>query len=126
MMNRLRFFLLLCCAALPAWAVTIEQPLADPAQERAAQAIFRELKCVVCEGQALAESDATLARQMRAEIRRMVADGTSTSAVMEYFTARYGQEVLLTPPVARTTLLLWLAPALLLALGVYLITRSMR
>lgn len=123
-MKLLGTIVLMMFMALPAWAITIETPLADAAKEREAHALFRRLKCVVCEGQALAESDATLARQMRAEIRRLVLEGKSSNEIQDYFVARYGRDVLLDPPLTATTVLLWCAPLLVLGVGAYLIKRS--
>ncbi|MEJ0010716.1 MAG: cytochrome c-type biogenesis protein CcmH [Alphaproteobacteria bacterium] len=109
----------------PAFAVTIERPLQDAAQEQEAQRIFHELKCVVCEGQALGESDAPLAHQMREDIRAQVAQGKTQTQVLDYFRARYGARVLLDPPVERGTWLLWAAPLLLLAAGAFLLGRNL-
>ena len=98
-------------------AVTIEKPLPDRAQEARAQALFAELKCVVCEGQALAESDAPLAIDMRQTIRTMLTQGASDAAILAYFSTRYGDGILLTPPMDETTMILWLAPLLTLLIG---------
>ncbi len=117
------WFYMIASAAL---AVTIERPLADPAREAVAQTIFHELRCVVCEGQALAESDAILARQMRSEIRDLVAQGKSEADITALYAARYGKDVLLNPPLETSTYFLWAAPLLLLGIGVYLLTRSMK
>lgn len=106
---------MLWCVA--AQAVTIEQPLANPAQEQVAREVIRQLNCVVCEGQALADSDATFAREIRREIRRMAEAGHSEAEILAYFESRYGTRILLTPPVARETLALWLAPFAVLLLG---------
>lgn len=100
-----------------ALAATIETPLPNATQEQAARALFHELRCVTCEGQSVADSDATLARQMRARIRTMVAEGKSSHDILEYFQSRYGDTILMTPPVADHTALLWLAPFLLLLGG---------
>lgn len=107
--------LLLWCSA--AQAVTIETKLADPAQEQVAQSVIRQLNCVVCEGQALADSDATFAREMRREIRRMAGEGETEETIRNYFRERYGASILLTPPMEATTLPLWLAPFAMLFLG---------
>ena len=118
--------LALLCYAMPAFAITVEQPLPSSEQEAAAQAIFRELKCVVCEGQALAESDAALAHQMRELVRTQVKEGKSKEEVLQYFTERYGNQVRLTPPLQQSTLLLWLAPLMLVAFGIALALRQVR
>ncbi|MFM9890011.1 MAG: cytochrome c-type biogenesis protein CcmH [Rickettsiales bacterium] len=122
--NKHRVFVVSLLLALPAHALTIEPPLPDAAQERNAQTIFHQLKCMVCEGQALADSDAALAIQMRAEVRRMAAEGQSEAEILDYFRARYGARILFTPPFEASTWLLWLAPLLLLAGGGFLIYRT--
>lgn len=117
-MHRLRTSLLaLLCMAGAAHALVLDRPLPDAQQEAQAQQLFHALRCVVCEGQSLAESDATFAQQMRAEIRRMITDGKSEPAVRAYFTERYGARILLTPPVEPSTYLLWGMPVLLLGIA---------
>lgn len=119
----MRALLLMLVFALPAQAVTIETKLRNPAQEEHAQKAIEQLKCVVCEGQALADSDAKFAREMRAEIRRMAAEGKSSNDITGYFRERYGAQILLTPPVEKNTLLLWVGPLLFL-LGGAAVVRS--
>ncbi len=123
-----RFLTLLLSVLLytSAHATTIEQPLANPAQEAQARVIFHELKCVVCEGQSLAESDAALAAQMRARIRTMVADGKSESEILTFFRNAYGEHILMKPPLENNTALLWLAPLLLLIIGAIILRRVTR
>ena len=117
------------CLSFVAYAATIEQPLADPAQEQQARALFSELKCVVCEGQSLADSDAKLAIQMRAHVRHMLNEGKTSQEVMAFFRQSYGEQILMTPPLASRTALLWILPVLLLIVGagvVWKLTRSGR
>ncbi len=109
-----------------AHAASIDQPLMDAAQEKTAHSVFRELRCVVCAGQSLAESDATLAIQMRAHVRELVAQGKTEDEILAHFRTRYGDQILLTPPLEEKTALLWLAPALLLGGGAYAIWRMTR
>lgn len=107
-----------------AHALLAEDPLPNATQERQAQQLFADMKCVVCEGQSLAASDAPFARQMRASIRHMVADGQTPAQIRHYFTARYGDAILLTPPLAPRTYLLWWAPLLLVLLGGWIVWRA--
>ena len=100
-----------------AHATVIDQSLPDAAQEAHARALFHELKCVVCEGQSLADSDAMLAVEMRTHIRGMVTAQKSDAEILDYFRARSGEKILMTPPLEKTTLLLWAAPLLLLSIG---------
>lgn len=109
--------LIVMCWSLQVLAVTIEQPLADAAREAQAQELFHALKCVVCEGQSLAESDATLAVQMRGHIRDMLREGESKQAVLDYFRSRYGDRIVMSPPLSGRTALLWAAPLLFLVIG---------
>lgn len=109
--------------AFAAHSFTPEPPLADPAREVVAQSLFHELRCVVCEGQSLAESDATLAQQMRSEIRRMLSEGQSKNDITAFFVERYGDVILMRPPLATHTLVLWAAPLLLLGCGALFLWR---
>ncbi|QDJ08170.1 Cytochrome c-type biogenesis protein ccmH [Roseomonas mucosa] len=112
--------LLLSPAALsPAWAIDRpEDLLPDPAQEERAREIGRELRCMVCQNQSIEDSDADLAHQLRHIVREQVAAGRSDEDIVRFLHDRYGDFVLLRPPVNGATLLLWATPALALMLGV--------
>jgi cytochrome c-type biogenesis protein CcmH len=88
--------------------------LADPALESRAEALGRELRCLVCQNESIEESGAGLAHDLRLLIRRRLATGDSDRRVLDYVVARYGIFVLLDPPFAPVTWLLWLTPPLLL------------
>lgn len=103
--------------AVPAHAIGVDAPLPDRAQEERAQHVFSLLRCVVCSGQTLAESDVALARDMRRQVRIMVKTGASQEAILTYFTDRYGQDVLTAPPMQGWGAGLWGIPVLLLAMG---------
>lgn len=107
-----------------AYAATIEKPMPDAAQEARARALFVELKCVVCEGQSLADSDATLARQMRERIREQLAEGKTDAEIVTFFRIAYGDRILMKPPVETTTMPLWLTPILLLVIGGWIVRRN--
>ncbi|MBM3559998.1 MAG: cytochrome c-type biogenesis protein CcmH [Alphaproteobacteria bacterium] len=94
-----------------------DRSLADPAAEARAQALMRELRCVVCQGQSIGDSNAELAADMRRLVRERIAAGDSDARVREWFRARYGDFVLLDPPFGATTWLLWLAPPVVLLVG---------
>lgn len=100
--------------AAPASAMVVDAPLPQAAQEERAQALFHTLRCAVCSSQSLAESDADIARNMRMLIRSHIQAGESDAAITNFLTARYGEEILMSPPVNSRTLPLWLAPAALL------------
>jgi cytochrome c-type biogenesis protein CcmH len=93
------------------------QQLNDPAKEAQAKALMDTLRCLVCQGQSIADSDAPLAGDMRHEVRAKIAAGESPDAIRAWLVARYGNWVSYDPPFDRATALLWLAPLLFLAIG---------
>lgn len=113
----------LLCAGL---ANAEEMRLADPAQEAEARAIMRDIRCVVCEAQSIAESDASLAADLRRFVREGVAAGKSREEIESYLVARYGDAILFRPPVRATTLLLWAGPFLLLIAGCAMLALNLR
>jgi cytochrome c-type biogenesis protein CcmH len=108
--------LALCCAA-PALAVEPSEKLADPALEARARAIASELRCLVCQNQSIDDSDAPLAKDLRLLLRERLKSGASDAEVRAFLVARYGDFVLLRPPLKLQTLLLWATAPLLLLLG---------
>ena len=107
----------LVVAALPAHAVQPDEMLKDPALEKRARALSAELRCVVCQNQSIDDSTAPLARDLRIIVRERLTAGDSDSQVMDFIVARYGNFVLLRPPVQTNTFFLWFGPALLLVLA---------
>ena len=91
--------------------------LADPAQEAAAQALMQTIRCVVCQGQSIADSDADLAGDMRALVRQRIAAGEKPEAIRAWLIQRYGRWVSYTPPVDAVTWPLWAAPIVLIGIG---------
>jgi cytochrome c-type biogenesis protein CcmH len=89
----------------------------DPAQAETFQRLSNELRCLVCQNQNLADSNAELAQDLRREIYRMVREGKDEQAIIDFMVSRYGDFVLYRPPVNRATWLLWVGPFLLLAVG---------
>jgi len=100
--------------------------LPDPRQEERARALGRELRCMVCQNQSIEDSDAGLARDLRRIVREQVAAGRSDGEIIGFLHARYGDFVLLRPPLRAGTVLLWAMPALALGLGVALILGARR
>lgn len=96
------------------------QQLNDPAKEARAKALMEELRCLVCQGQSIADSDAPLAGDMRHEVRSKIAAGESPDAIKAWLVARYGNWVSYDPPFDGATALLWLGPLLFLAVGGWL------
>ena len=103
---------LLCTAAAAPDAP--EAPLADPTAEARARALMHESRCLVCQGESIAESGADLARDLRRLVREQVAAGRSDEQIRAYLKARYGDWILLRPPFDARTLVLWIGPPLLL------------
>jgi cytochrome c-type biogenesis protein CcmH len=99
--------------------------LADPAQEARAQALEREIRCVQCQNEPIAQSTADIAADMRALVRERVAAGDSDTEIRAFFRQRYGDFVLFRPPWDARTWALWAAPLLLLAGGLAAV-RAMR
>jgi len=98
----------------------------DPALELRLMTLAGELRCLVCQNQTLAESQAELAVDMRNEIRKQMRQGASDQDVIDFLVARYGDFVLYRPPLKATTLLLWSGPVILLLIGIALMARSLR
>ena len=127
-----RWLVLLALVAAPALADSDLPParyaneqLADPAREAAAQALMEELRCLVCQGQSIADSDAELAGDMRAMVRQRIATGEAPEAVRAWLIGRYGNWVSYRPPVEPLTWPLWAAPILLLGTGVFLLRKRL-
>jgi cytochrome c-type biogenesis protein CcmH len=100
--------------------------VADPAQEADARALMETLRCLVCQGQSIADSDAAMAGDMRALVRQRIAGGERPAQVRKWLVARYGDYVTYDPPWSAATVPLWLAPLVLLALGAWLARGAFR
>lgn len=94
-----------------AGALSPEELMATPAQEARAAALEKELRCPVCQNQSIHDSDADLARDLRGVVRQKIKDGESDARIKAWLVERYGDFVLMTPPMRTTTLPLWLGPA---------------
>jgi cytochrome c-type biogenesis protein CcmH len=110
----------------PAFAVQPDEMLADPALEARARALSRQLRCMVCQNQSIDDSDAPLARDLRLLVRERIQAGDSDAQVIAFLVARYGEFVLLKPPFAWNTALLWGAPFGVLAIGALVAFVSLR
>ena len=98
----------------------------DPALEKRVHDLSTELRCLVCQNQTLADSNAPLAVDLRNQVREQLKSGKSERDVVEFLTARYGDFVLYRPPLKASTVLLWVGPFLLLALGLFLLFLRVR
>lgn len=94
--------------------------LADPAKEAKAKELMLTVRCIVCQGQSIADSDAQLAGDMRALIRKRIDKGESPESISKWLVERYGNWVTYSPPVSAVGAPLWLAPILFLMLGLFL------
>jgi cytochrome c-type biogenesis protein CcmH len=99
---------------------------ADPVAEKRLQALSKELRCLVCQNETIADSNAELAVDLRREIRGMIADGRSDNEILDFMVTRYGDFVLYRPPVKGVTLLLWGGPVALLLIGLFLLVSYLR
>lgn len=109
---------LLALALLVGGPALADVPLPDPTQEQRAQALAREIRCVVCENEPISHSSADMAVDMRQVVRDRIKAGDTDQQVRDYFSKRYGEFVLLRPPVDAGTMALWGLPLILMALGV--------
>ena len=108
---------ILVLPATPAGAVLPDEMLPNARQEARARALSKDLRCVVCQNQSIDDSDAPLARDLRMLVREQITMGKSDAEVRDYVVARYGNFVLLKPPIEGDTLLLWAGPFAVLLLG---------
>jgi cytochrome c-type biogenesis protein CcmH len=115
-----RCLVLLAALLLSAGAAAIDTEAAFPDAARQAryEHLTNELRCLVCQNQTIADSNAGLAGDLRREVKEMIAAGKSDDEIKTFLTARYGDFVLYDPPLTARTLLLWAAPALLVLITV--------
>ena len=129
---RLLLALLLCLASLPTFAQANQQADAVPLQFRDAaeetrfHALASELRCVMCQNQSLADSNALIALQLRREVLDLMREGRSDAEIKDYLVQRYGEFVLYQPKVEGRTWLLWLGPVLLLLIGAGVVVAVVR
>ena len=116
-MKRLPFALVLMLLARPALAVLPHEVLPDPAQEARARTLSREIRCQVCQNQSIDDSAAPLAADLRRIVRERIVAGDSDPAVAAYLVQRYGDNVLMRPPVRPDTWPLWFGPAVILVVA---------
>lgn len=108
-------------------AYTLEEfTFESPAKEAEFRDLIGKLRCLVCQNESLAGSQADLAQDLRKEVYKMMSEGKSKDEVLEFLIARYGDFVLYEPPIKPSTYLLWFGPFLLTALGGFLLVRTLR
>jgi cytochrome c-type biogenesis protein CcmH len=129
-MSRSRLLALLLLCILPSFAVAQvqeeERPSDDPVIEQRLAALSKELRCLQCQNQTLADSPAGLAADLRREIREQMKAGKSDQEIVAFLTQRYGDFILYRPRVTYATYLLWFGPFILLLAGLYVLFRYIR
>ncbi|OYY65491.1 cytochrome c-type biogenesis protein [Sphingomonas sp. 28-62-11] len=125
--------LLMLVSTGPAFADSARPParlsdtqLPDPKQEAEAQKLMLELRCLVCQGQSIADSNAEMAGDMRALVRRQISEGSSPQQVRDWLIARYGDYVTYDPPLSAATLPLWITPIAFIVIGLWLARASFK
>lgn len=117
---------MLCLVSNVAFAQTAQPTTSDPVANQRAMALSEELRCLVCQNQSIADSNAELAVDLRRQIREQIAQGRSDTQIVDYMVERYGDFVLYRPPLKATTVVLWLGPPLLFMIGLWLLLRYLR
>ncbi len=122
--------LLLAIAPVIAMAQVVDDPspprFADTAEETRFHALVSELRCVMCQNQSLADSNAQIAHDLRREVLTLMRQGRTDAQISDYLVARYGEFVLYKPRIEGKTWLLWFGPALLLLAGGFVVARVVR
>lgn len=122
-MRKLLCMLMLVLLSSAAGAREAAPGATDPALEREVMTISSELRCLVCQNQSIAESNAPLAVDLRNQVRKQLKEGRTSSEIRAYMVERYGDFVLYRPPLNTITLLLWLGPLLLMVTGLVVLYR---
>ena len=125
-MTRIVVAVLLGLLAVEVQAIDTEQDLPTPELQARYDNLINELRCLVCQNQSIADSNAGLASDLRREVHSMLLAGKTDAEILKFMTDRYGDFVLFRPPFVRRTLLLWLAPALLLGIGTLVAVRAVQ
>ncbi|HKA41175.1 MAG TPA: cytochrome c-type biogenesis protein, partial [Burkholderiales bacterium] len=118
--------ILLALLPMAVWSAEAVPTDQDPVRENRAMHLSEQLRCLVCQNQSIAESNAELAVDLRRQIREQIRDGRSDAEIVDFMVQRYGDFVLYRPPLKATTILLWTGPALLLLIGATILVRNVR
>jgi cytochrome c-type biogenesis protein CcmH len=116
----------LCMPGMSARALDANGQLEDPALQARFENIAKDLRCLVCQNESIADSNVELASDLRRQVREMLVAGKSDDEIFDFMTDRYGAFVRFNPPVDRKTALIWGAPFIVLLLGVVIIVRIVR
>ncbi len=113
--------------AAPAFSSTIDAyPFDDPGREKIYKKLIEELRCMVCQNQNLADSNAELAQDMRRKTYDLAKAGKSKQEIVDYMVVRYGEFVLYNPPFQANTLVLWIGPFIIFLIGIFVLIRFIR
>ena len=126
MINRLTIVLTFLLATTAVLAIDTEQAFEDPVLQARYEKLIAEVRCVTCQNQNIKDSNAFIAADLRREIRRLIREGKDDSEVTDFLVTRYGDFVLYRPQFAGKTLVLWIAPFLLILCGMFFIFRVLR
>jgi cytochrome c-type biogenesis protein CcmH len=123
---RICFVILLLSFAASVFAKEAQPSAADPVLEERVMNLSKELRCLVCQNETLADSRADLAVDLRGQIREQMKAGKSDKEIVAYLTQRYGKFILYNPPIDPTTYLLWFGPFVLLLAGLFVLFRYLK
>ena len=125
-----KFVFLLMLLAAPVLGAPVGDTFSDPATEARARNLQRQLRCLVCQGESIDESGASLAAELRHVVRQQIADGRSDQQIEDFLKTRYGNFILMKPPLQADTYFLWLAPFAVLigagAVAIFVIGKARR
>jgi cytochrome c-type biogenesis protein CcmH len=125
-MRKLAVCAVLFALASPAMAIDTDKAFDDPELQARYEHIIEEVRCLKCQNQSIKDSNAFLAGDLRREIRRMLAEGKSDDEIYDFLVARYGEFALYRPRMSGKTLVLWIAPILLLLAGGFVLVNILR
>ena len=125
-MNRVLVTALFLMFTSAAAAIDAEEAFEDPVLQARYEHIIDEVRCLKCQNQTIKDSNAFLAADLRREIRRMLDEGLSDTEIYDFLVARYGEFALYRPRASGKTLILWIAPAILLLGGVFMLVQILR
>jgi cytochrome c-type biogenesis protein CcmH len=120
------FFVALLAATGPAFSLDDMSELPNPALQARYETLTKELRCLVCQNEAVADSNAFLARDLRGQVHDMLLAGKTDDQILDFMTDRYGEFVRYKPALKKSTLLIWGAPFIFLIIGAIIVFRVMR
>lgn len=126
MIRGVRFVVCVCLLSFSAFAIDTGRAFEDPEMQARYERLIAEVRCVTCQNQAIKDSNAFVAADLRREIRRMMGEGMSDGEIADFLVARYGDFILYRPRTSGKTLMIWIAPFLLILFGVVAFARVIK